>query len=124
MLSTPAITFWPPTSRTDGGKIILSAVSLTTGRDEEQMLLALRQVMSGEPALPTSVGVTWGRIFAGEGTPTAHLHRDGGRGEPGCPAHMAAPAGEIYATSEVVTGSRTTFAVSPRAIHGQGQEAP
>ena len=30
----------------------------------------------------------------------------------------------IYATSEVVTGSRTTFAVSPRAIHGQGQEAP
>ncbi|MGH8948021.1 MAG: adenylate/guanylate cyclase domain-containing protein, partial [Acidimicrobiia bacterium] len=66
-----AITFLATDIATNGGKIILTAgVPSTTGRDEEAMLLALRRVTSGEPALPISIGVSWGRIFAGDvGTP-------------------------------------------------------
>ena len=61
------MTFMATDIATDGGKIILTAgVPTTTGRDEEEMLLALRQVISDRPALPVSVGVSWGRIFAGE----------------------------------------------------------
>ena len=59
-----SVTFMATDIATNGGKIILTAgVPTTTGRDEEEMLLALRQVISDRPALPVSVGVSWGRIL-------------------------------------------------------------
>jgi class 3 adenylate cyclase/tetratricopeptide (TPR) repeat protein len=108
------VTFLATDIATNGGKVILTAgVPTTTGRDEEEMLLALRQVISGGPALPVSVGVSWGRIFAGEvGTPYRRTYTVMGDSVNLAARLMArAPAGEIYATTEVVAGSRTTFAV-------------
>jgi class 3 adenylate cyclase/tetratricopeptide (TPR) repeat protein len=109
-----ALTFLATDIATNGGKVILTAgVPTTTGRDEEEMLLALRQVISGGPALPVSVGVSWGRIFAGEvGTPYRRTYTVMGDSVNLAARLMArAPVGEIYATTEVVAGSRTTFAV-------------
>jgi class 3 adenylate cyclase/tetratricopeptide (TPR) repeat protein len=109
-----AITFLATDIATNGGKVILTAgVPTTTGRDEEEMLLALRQVISAGTALPVSIGVSWGRIFAGEvGTPYRRTYTVMGDSVNLAARLMArAPAGEIYATTEVVAGSRTTFEV-------------
>ena len=109
-----AITFLATDIATNGGKVILTAgVPTTTGNDEEEMLLALRQMISGGPALPTSVGVSWGRIFAGEvGTPYRRTYTVMGDTVNLAARLMArAPASQIYATAEVVAGSRTTFEV-------------
>ena len=109
-----SVTFLATDIATNGGKIILTAgVPTTTGRDEEEMLLALRQVTSSRPPVPMSVGVSWGRVFAGEvGTPYRRSYTVMGDTVNLAARLMArAPAGEIYATTEVVAGSRTTFAV-------------
>ncbi|HWL49421.1 MAG TPA: adenylate/guanylate cyclase domain-containing protein [Acidimicrobiia bacterium] len=109
-----AVTFLATDIATNGGKVIITAgVPSTTGNDEEEMLLALRQVISGEPALPISVGVSSGRIFAGDvGTPYRRTYTVMGDTVNLAARLMArAPVGEIYATAEVVAGSRTTFEV-------------
>ena len=109
-----SVTFLATDIATNGGKVILTAgVPTTTGRDEEEMLLALRQVTSGGPALPVSIGVSWGRIFAGEvGPPYRRTYTVMGDSVNLAARLMArAPAGVIYATAEVVAGSRTTFEV-------------
>ena len=109
-----SVTFMATDIATNGGKIILTAgVPTTTGRDEEEMLLALRQVISDRPALPVSVGVSWGRIFAGEvGTRYRRTYTVMGDTVNLAARLMArAPAGEICATTEIVAGSRTTFEV-------------
>ena len=106
------VTFLGTDISSDGGKIILTAgVPSTTGNDEEQMLLALRQVVSGNPALPVSIGVNWGPVFSGEiGTPYRRTYTVMGDTVNLAARLMAkAPAGEIYATSGVIEGSRTTF---------------
>jgi len=110
-----SITFLATDIATNGGKIILTAgVPSTTGNDEEEMLLALRRVISGGPALPISVGVTWGRVFAGEvGTPYRRTYTVMGDTVNLAARLMArAPAGEMYASAEVISGSRTTFDLS------------
>ena len=110
-----AITFLATDIATNGGKVILTAgVPSTTGNDEEEMLLALRRVISGGPALPISVGVTWGRVFAGEvGTPYRRTYTVMGDTVNLAARLMArAPAGELYASAEVISGSRTTFELS------------
>ncbi len=110
-----AITFLATDIATNGGKVILTAgVPSTTGNDEEEMLLALRRVISGGPALPISVGVTWGRVFAGEvGTPYRRTYTVMGDTVNLAARLMArAPAGEMYASAEVISGSRTTFDLS------------
>ncbi len=109
-----SVTFLATDIADNGGKIILTAgVPTTTGGDEEEMLLALRQVTSSRPALPISVGVSGGRVFAGEiGTPYRRAYTVMGDTVNLAARLMArAPAGEIYATTEVVAGSRTTFVV-------------
>ena len=106
------VTFLGTDISSDGGKIILTAgVPSTTGNDEEQMLLALRQVVSGNPALPVSIGVNWGPVFSGEiGTPYRRTYTVMGDTVNLAARLMAkAPVGEIYSTSGVIEGSRTTF---------------
>ncbi len=109
------VTFLGTDISVNGGKIILTAgVPSTTGNDEEQMLLAMRQVASGDPALPVSIGVNWGSVFSGEiGTPYRRTYTVMGDTVNLAARLMAkAPAGEIYATSGVLEGSRTTFATT------------
>ncbi len=51
----------------DGGKIILTAgAPLGSGEDEEQMLLALREIVERQPSLPLQIGVNAGPVFAGD----------------------------------------------------------
>ena len=51
----------------DGGKVILTAgAPLATGEDEEQMLLALREIVEQSPPLPLHIGVNAGAVFAGD----------------------------------------------------------
>jgi class 3 adenylate cyclase/tetratricopeptide (TPR) repeat protein len=110
------VTFLATDIAADGGKIILTAgVPSATGHDEERMLLALRQVMSAGPPLSISVGVSWGPVFAGEvGTPYRRTYTVMGDTVNLAARLMArAPAGEIYATAEVLDGSRTTFEMTP-----------
>lgn len=119
------VTFLGTDISINGGKIILTAgVPSTTGNDEEQMLLAVRQVLSRDPALPVSIGVHWGSVFAGEiGTPYRRTYTAMGDTVNLAARLMAkAPAGEIYATSVVMEGSRTTFettALTPFMVKGK-----
>lgn len=109
------VTFLGTDIASDGGKIILTAgVPTTTGNDDEQMLLAVRQVLSGNPPLPVAVGVNWGSVFAGEiGTPYRRTYTVMGDAVNLAARLMAkAPTGEAYATREVLQGSRTTFEAS------------
>ena len=51
----------------DGGKIILVAGAPTsTGEDEDQMLLALQELMDEDGVVPIRMGVNRGSVFAGE----------------------------------------------------------
>ncbi|HEY4584546.1 MAG TPA: adenylate/guanylate cyclase domain-containing protein, partial [Acidimicrobiia bacterium] len=119
------VTFLGTDISRDGGKIILTAgVPSTTGNDEEQMLLAVRQVVSSDPALPVSIGVNWGSVFSGEiGTPYRRTYTVMGDTVNLAARLMArAPAGEIYATSGGMEGSRTTFettALTPFMVKGK-----
>ena len=106
------VTFLGTDISSDGGKIILTAgVPTSTGNDEEQMLLAVRQVVSEGPRIPISVGVNWGPVFSGEiGTAYRRTYTVMGDTVNLAARLMAkAPAGEIYATAGVLEGSRTTF---------------
>ena len=119
------VTFLGTDISVDGGKIILTAgVPSTTGNDDEQMLLALRQVVSGDPTLAVSIGVNWGPVFSGEiGTPYRRTYTVMGDAVNLAARLMAkAPPGEIYASSTVLDGSRTTFethALAPFLVKGK-----
>lgn len=108
------VTFLGTDISSHGGKIILTAgAPSTTGYDEELMLLAVQEVVSGSPALPLSAGVSWGSIFSGEiGTPYRRTYTVMGDVVNTAARLMArAPIGEVYATEETLEGSRTTFAM-------------
>ncbi|HEY4607072.1 MAG TPA: AAA family ATPase, partial [Acidimicrobiia bacterium] len=110
------VTFLGTDIAADGGKIILTAgVPSTTGNDEEQMLLALRQVISSDPPIPVSIGVNWGPVFAGEvGPPYRRTYTVMGDAVNLAARLMAkAPAGQVYAATGVMEGSRTTFEETP-----------
>ena len=60
------VTFLGTDIAPDGGKIILTAgAPVVTGADEEQMLLALREIVSDRPVVPLEIGVNRGPVFAG-----------------------------------------------------------
>ncbi|MGA8038843.1 MAG: adenylate/guanylate cyclase domain-containing protein [Acidimicrobiia bacterium] len=110
------VTFLGTDIASDGGKIILTAgVPSSTGHDEEQMLLALREIVAEGPDLPVSIGVNWGSIFAGEiGTSYRRTYTVMGDVVNLAARLMAkAPSGQIYATPDVLQGSRTTFETEP-----------
>jgi class 3 adenylate cyclase/tetratricopeptide (TPR) repeat protein len=112
------VTFLATDIAPDGGKIILTAgVPDTAGNNEEQMLLAARDIRIGAPRdMPLHIGINSGYVFAGAVGPgyrrTYTIMGDA--------VNLAArvmdkaPAGEVYATRDVLDASRTTFQVSAR----------
>ena len=96
----------------DGGKIILTAgAPVVTGADEEQMLLALREIGAGDSGLPLHVGVNRGPVFAGAiGPPYRRTYTVMGDAVNLAARLMAkAGTGEIVATPDVLDASRTIF---------------
>ncbi|HRK45180.1 MAG TPA: AAA family ATPase, partial [Nocardioides sp.] len=100
----------------DGGKFYLSAgAPLSTGQDEEHMLLALAEIVSLDVGLTLRAGVNSGSVFTGE-------IRSGSRRTfvtMGDPVNLAARVmskaapGTVYATTPVLDRSRTLFDLTP-----------
>ena len=100
----------------DGGKFYLSAgAPLSTGQDEEDMLLALREIVSLDVGLTLRAGVNSGSIFTGE-IRTDDRATFLSMGDPvNLAARVMAKArpGTVYATTPVLDRSRTLFALTP-----------
>lgn len=123
------VTFLATDIAADGGKIILAAgVPDTAGNNEEQMLLAVREIRNRAPKdLPLQIGINWGYVFSGTvGPPYRRTYTIMGDAVNLAARVMAkAPAGDIYATSDVLDGSRTTFEVlAPEPFFVKGKRAP
>lgn len=123
------VTFLGTDIAPDGGKVILTAgVPDTAGNNEEQMLLAARDIRTRASAdLPLRIGINAGSVFAGAVGPgyrrTYTIMGDA--------VNLAArvmgkaPTGEIYATQDVLDGSRTTFEVTaPEPFYVKGKQQP
>jgi hypothetical protein len=94
------------------------------GDDEERMLLALRQVIEGEPRLPVRIGINRGHVFTGEiGPDYRRTYALMGDAVNLAARIMAkAPFGRIYATRGVLDRSQTSFyeiAIPPFAAKGK-----
>lgn len=99
-----------------GGKIILTAgAPVSCGADEEQMLLALREIVDRRPSLPVRIGVNAGPVFAGEiGTTFRRTYTVMGDAVNLAARVMArAEPGRILATTPVLDASRTLFVTRP-----------
>lgn len=123
------VTFLATDIAIDGGKIILTAgVPDTAGNNEEQMLLTARGIRSDAPnELPVRIGVNWGHVFAGAvGPPYRRTYTIMGDAVNLAARIMdAAPGGEVWATREVLEGSRTTFDVEePEPFSVKGKREP
>ena len=108
----------------DGGKLILVAgAPQTAGEDEERILRAARAIADANSRLPLRIGVSRGRVFAGEvgaqfrrtytilGTTAALAARLMGKAEPG----------QVLTTRDVLERSRTSFETTelePFALKG------
>jgi class 3 adenylate cyclase/tetratricopeptide (TPR) repeat protein len=111
-----------------GGKIILTTGAPSSGgNDDERMLLALREIATGEPPLPLKIGGNTGHVFAGDvGPPYRRAYtvmgdavnlaaRVMGRAEPG----------DVLATHEVLDASATLFETTPvEPFMVKGKSAP
>jgi class 3 adenylate cyclase len=106
------VTFLSTDIAGDGGKIIVAGgIPQATGNDEDQVLLALRDVISSPIELPVQVGVNWGPVFAGEIGP---MYRRtftvmGDTVNLAARLMAKASAGQILATRDLLDGSRTLF---------------
>jgi class 3 adenylate cyclase/tetratricopeptide (TPR) repeat protein len=111
----------------DGGKIILaSGAPVTTGEDEDRMLLALRQVVEGDLPLSVRIGVNRGRVFAGDiGPPDRRTYTVMGDAVNLAARLMAvAEPGQILSTEEVLDRCRAKFdstALEPVQVKGKAR---
>ncbi len=112
----------------DGGKIILTAGAPTaSGNDEESMLLALREIIDREHALPIRIGVNRGHVFAGDIGPFYRRTYTVMGDAVNLSARLMAKAqpGEILATEGVLQQSRTRFEAEPlEPFHVKGKAQP
>ncbi|GAA1055165.1 hypothetical protein GCM10017608_20170 [Agromyces luteolus] len=122
------VTFLATDIAPDGGKIILTAgVPDTAGNNEEQMLLAARAIRHAAPRdLPVRMGITSGHVFAGAVGPAYRRTYTimGDAVNLAARIMAAAPAGEVFVTSDVLEASRTTFRITecePFAVKGKQQ---
>jgi class 3 adenylate cyclase/tetratricopeptide (TPR) repeat protein len=109
----------------DGGKIILTAgAPQVWGDDEQRMLLALRAIVDGHPAIPVRIGVNRGHVFAGEvGPPYRRTYTVMGDAVNLAARVMAkAQPGEVLATRPVLDASAVAFdsaALEPFSVKGK-----
>jgi class 3 adenylate cyclase/tetratricopeptide (TPR) repeat protein len=110
-----------------GGKIILTAgTPRATGHHEERMLLALRQIVEGNPPLPVWAGVHRGHVFAGDVGP--HYRRTytvmGDTVNLAARLMAAARHGQVLASEEVAAHTRGHFemsALEPFLVKGKSR---
>ncbi|HEX9547134.1 MAG TPA: adenylate/guanylate cyclase domain-containing protein, partial [Acidimicrobiales bacterium] len=111
----------------DGGKIILAAGARTnSGDDERRMLLALREIMDHDPAVPVRVGVNRGPVFAGNiGPPYRRTFTVMGDAVNLAARVMARAApGQILATEDVIErcpGGFEAVALEPFLVKGKAK---
>jgi class 3 adenylate cyclase/tetratricopeptide (TPR) repeat protein len=111
----------------DGGKIRLSAgVPRVVGEDEERMLLALRHIVEAGPPLPLRAGVHRGPVFSGQVGPIYRRWYAVMGDTVNLAARLVAkaPAGQIYATRDVLRRAKTRFAqtaLEPFAVKGKSR---
>ena len=112
----------------NGGKIILTAgAPVVTGSDDEQMLLALRDVAATERTLPLHIGVNRGPVYSGEIGPSFRKTYTVMGDAVNLAARLMAKAehGEILATTRVLEGSRTVFSTCElEPFHVKGKRQP
>ncbi|MEI5582490.1 adenylate/guanylate cyclase domain-containing protein, partial [Agromyces sp. CCNWLW208] len=123
------VTFLATDIAPDGGKIILTAgVPDTAGNNEELMLLAAGDIRSNAPPeLPLRIGINSGSVFAGAVGPGYRRTYTimGDAVNLAARVMEKAPEGEVYATPEVLDGSRTTFEVdAPEPFLVKGKREP
>ena len=112
----------------DGGKLILAAgAPVTTGSDEAQLLLALREILEAERALTLRAGVNVGHVFAGEIGP--HYRRTytvmGDAVNLAARVMGKAEPGQILMTEAVASRSVVEFEATPLApFLVKGKAAP
>ena len=102
----------------DGGKIILVAgAPSTSGDDEENMLVALREVMHKKRRPKVRVGVNRGPVFVGDIGPSYRRTFTVMGDTVNLAARLMAKAvpGQILATPEVLERSRSEFVLTPIA---------
>jgi class 3 adenylate cyclase/tetratricopeptide (TPR) repeat protein len=111
------VTFFETDISKDGGKIMLIAgAPATTGRDEEAMLRAARQIADAGCRIPIRIGVNSGRVFAGNfGPPYRRTYSVKGDAINTAARIMGkAELGEVMATEATLVRSRTAFEHEPR----------
>jgi class 3 adenylate cyclase/tetratricopeptide (TPR) repeat protein len=99
-----------------GAKVMLMAgAPASTGADEERMLRAMRAVQDANLPLPLRIGITRGRIFVGDFGPNYRRTYTVTGDSVNLAARLMAKAepGQILASDDVLTHSRTAFQVLP-----------
>ena len=111
----------------DGGRLLLVAGAPTSSDDDdERMLRAVRAIVDSDPALPVSVGVTHGRVFAGDFGPEFRRTYSvkGDAVNLAARLMMIASTGEIVATPEVVDAASSDFdveSIAPFHVKGKSE---
>jgi class 3 adenylate cyclase/tetratricopeptide (TPR) repeat protein len=111
----------------DGGKIMLAAgAPRSSGDDDDRLLRAVQLAVRRRGRLPLRAGVNHGRVFAGDFGPafrrTYSIKGDAINTAARVMAH--AEPGEVLATREVMSRSRTVFVtgdVEPFPVKGKAQ---
>jgi class 3 adenylate cyclase/tetratricopeptide (TPR) repeat protein len=115
-----ALRFEVPFYETDVGRgsvkaLLTAGAPSSTGRDEERMLRALREILDTPGKIPVRVGVNTGRVFAGDfGPPYRRAYRVFGDAVNTAARIMSrAEPGQILASEVVIERSRTRFEATP-----------
>jgi class 3 adenylate cyclase/tetratricopeptide (TPR) repeat protein len=111
----------------DGGKVILVAGAPTsTGEDEDQMLLTLRELMDEDGVIPIRTGVNRGAVFAGEIGPSYRRTFTVMGDAVNLSARLMAKAqpGQIVCSPDVLARARASFrtsALEPFLVKGKAK---
>ena len=117
-----ALRYDVPFYESDVGKssvkaLLTAGAPSSTGRDEERMLRALREIMDQPGVVPMRIGVNTGKVFTGDfGPPYRRAYRVFGDAINTAARVMSkAEAGQILSTEIVLNRSRTVFETTPIA---------